>query len=319
MTRSFGILLLWVVLLGAGCGRPKDLGGPGTTPEMAKVPSDPGTLFVSFLNLERHGLSILLRTPSGRGYLVDAGRHGQGYDAGRDAIEPKLMKLGIHQLEGIVLSHPDRDHYGGAAYLLGHVPVKRVIDTGYDEPGMRDAYRKLRAGLREKGVEYQAVRAGDRLAWDESLEVEVLAPPRENLVASLKAGAPPSTNDNSLVLRVVHGKNVFLFPGDIQRAGRDSLLYYYGADHLKATVLAAPHHGFSHGRAFAHAVRPEIVVVPALAEYQEKKTVSPGQDMTGFFGAMGARVYVTGWHGDVEITSDGSSYQVKTQHDHKAD
>jgi competence protein ComEC len=119
-------------------------------------------------------------------------------------------------------------------------------------------------------------------------------------------------NDNSVVLRLRHGKNVFLFTGDIGEMGQDYLLKTIGAEKLKCTVLAAPHHGFDCYERFARVVKPAVVVASCLSDYPKDSLRSPGKKTTEVYGAVGAQVYVTGWHGNVQITSDGETYTVKT-------
>jgi competence protein ComEC len=154
------------------------------------------------------------------------------------------------------------------------------------------------------------VRSGDKLKWDEALEVEVLSPPKEFL--KQPKGVEYEINDNSVVLRVRHDRNVFLFTGDIGELGQDYLLQTIGAEKLKSTVLAAPHHGFDSYKRFAAVVKPEVVVASCLKDYPRDSIRSPGQQATDVYRTVGAQVYVTAWHGTVQITSDGESYRVKT-------
>jgi beta-lactamase superfamily II metal-dependent hydrolase len=119
-------------------------------------------------------------------------------------------------------------------------------------------------------------------------------------------------NDNSVVLRVRHGRNIFLFTGDIGELAQDYLLQTIGKEKLKCTVLAAPHHGFDCYERFAAVVNPEVVVASCLKDYPRDPIRSPGQKVTDVYGAVGAQVYVTAWHGTVQVTSDGESYTVKT-------
>jgi competence protein ComEC len=279
-----------------------------------------GELVVTFFEMPKHGIAIAVQTPTRHVYLVDTGIAREGHDTGREILAPFLRARKVAEIEGIVHTHPHEDHYGGTPYLLEHFKVKRVIDSGYDRgvyklvflsdlPSSSD-YPKLRKSIRERGTELQVVSAGDKLKWDDALEVEVLSPPKEFL--KQPKGVEYEINDNSVVLRVRHGRNVFLFTGDIGELGQDYLLKTIGAEKLKCTVLAVPHHGFDCYERFAAAVKPAVVVASCLKDYPRDVIRSPGQKTTDVYGPLGAKVYVTAWHGSVQVTSGGEIYTVKT-------
>lgn len=277
-------------------------------------PATPGAskLVLTVFSMPAHGLALALRTPAGRTILIDAGGKMVGYEAGRDTIGPWLKSRGIDRIDTLLVSHPDRDHYAGASFLLENFKVDRFVDGGLDSEEIHGDYRRLRQQAKTRGCLYRTVGDGESLDWDPALKVDVLSPPKGGLKPENEEDRN-SNNNNSLVIRVEHGKNVFLIPGDIQRIGRDYLLEHHRADRLKATVLVAPHHGFSHGKRFAEITKPEIVVVSCKAEYPGKDIVSPGKEAKDFFGALGARVLVTAWDGTIDITSDGNSCSVETK------
>lgn len=260
---------------------------------------------MTVFELRLHGLAVALETPSGAVYFVDTGKENDEFDSGKQVLAPFLRARNHKEIAAILVSHPHRDHFEGAAYLLKHFPVKSFVDGGIED----NDYTKLKTLAKDRGAAYQKVRAGDTLAWDDGIEVSVLAPPKDGV----KSPDNDSHNDNSVVLRIRHGKNVFLLPGDIEKEGRDSLLAAVPAETLRADVLVAPHHGFFEGKKFAEAVKPRTVVVSCLSEYSDKKPASPGKLATAVFGAVGAKVYVTAWNGTVEVLSDGSTVAVKSE------
>jgi competence protein ComEC len=287
------------------------LSEPLACQEQKPVPSN---LFrMTVFELKLHGLALALETPSGSLYLVDTGKKESDYDSGRDTIAPFLKARGVKEIAGILVSHPHHDHFEGASYLIKNFRVRTFLDAGVEGPLVADSYVKLKNHVSDRGIEYKSVHAGDVLKWDDALEVAVLAPPKEGV----KSDDGNFLNNNSIVLRIRHGKNVFLLPGDIQHDGRNSLMAAVPPETLRAKVLIAPHHGFFEGKHFAEAVKPETVVVSCLAEYSDKKLASPGKQATALFEAVGAKVYVTGWHGTVEITSDGAACTVKTEREHQ--
>ena len=323
---------------------------------LAVVPSaraaDSGKLTVTWLDLAVHGLAVVLETPGGKVFLIDTGgtratkSSGEAdYNSGRDAISPFLKARGYTEIAGISVSHPHGDHYGGAPWLLENWKVISYVDNGYTGRGQTDGYLKVRAtaqqtagvyllnqaaaaragelrdAAQKQGGNYRAVAAGDTLDWDPALMVEVLSPPAEFLGTKTdpaKISEHGLLNQNSIVLRVQHGKNVFLFPGDCYGGGFEGHLKAKVApERLKTTVLTAPHHGFNPGTNFPKMVQAEIVVASCLPDYPSNANTpnprSPGTRAHKVFGALGAKVYVTAWHGNVQVVSDGETVKATIQ------
>ena len=287
-----------------------------------------GKLTVTWLEMPVHGLAVVLETPAGKVFLIDTGgvqqKADSDYTAGRDTISPFLTARGWKEIAGISISHPHSDHYGGASWLLNNWKVGVFLDNGYEGRGQTTSYTQLRRMAEQRGASYRAVHAGDRMDWDPALTIEVLSPPAQFISTDsdpAKVSEHGLLNSNSIVLRVQHGKNVFLFPGDSYGGAYEQYLQAsVAAEKLKATVLTAPHHGFNPGTQFPKMTRPEIVVTSCLADYPSNANTpnprSPGERATQVFGALGAKVFVTAWHGNVEVTSDGETVKVTTQREH---
>ncbi len=283
--------------------------------------ADAGKLTVTWFEMKAHGLATLLETPSGKVYLIDTGADDKKleYNTARDNVSPFLKAKGYKQIEGIAISHPHGDHFGGLEWWLQNWPVKQMVDSGYTGRGLGNSYTRLRALAKEKGAEYIAITAGQKLAWDKDLSIEVLSPPKSFLETDSdpkKTEDSVLVNGNSMVLRVQHGDNVFLFPGDSYGMGQQYMMTNTPPAKLKATVVTAPHHGNSTDPNFADATHPKFVVVSCLADYPQKPVRSPAALAASIFGAYGAKTYATPWNGNISITSDGKALSVKTEREH---
>ena len=178
-----------------------------------------------------HGIAVFLEFPSGQTMLYDAGQMGSPHGGAR-AISEFLWNRGLTHLDAVVLSHPDIDHYNALPEVLKKFSVGAV----YVSPIMFEKDTRTVAELRRAidacGVPVHEVWAGDRLRTGDGCRVEVLHPPRDNLLVS--------SNANSLVLAVeCHGHRVML-PGDLESPGLDDML---AEEPLRCDVLLAPHHG----------------------------------------------------------------------------
>lgn len=85
------------------------------------------------------GQCILLQS-EGKTYLVDCG--GDSDTDAADTAAEKLLSMGISHLDGLILTHYDRDHAGGAAYLLTRIEADTIfLPDCVDADGYSEALR----------------------------------------------------------------------------------------------------------------------------------------------------------------------------------
>jgi competence protein ComEC len=190
------------------------------------------------------GLSVVVRTAN-HALLYDTGpAFGPAADSGNRIVAPYLRATGVRRLDGLVVSHDDADHTGGALSVLQALPVAWLATSLDDMDPLPlvadDAFR---------------CEAGQSWTWD-GVRFEVLHPGRASYALPMK------DNDRSCVLKVSAGGRAVLLPGDIERRVEEALLAQ-GAD-LAAHVLVAPHQGSrtSSTAAFVRAVGPREVIFP---------------------------------------------------------
>lgn len=200
-----------------------------------------------------HGCGIVVRTPTGRCLVYDAGRLGAATAAGR-SISAVLQTEGVWAIDCLVLSHADTDHFNGVPALLRRFRVRQVV-----VPSAFLASRSATAGglleqLRQLRVPVRTAAAGDSIAIDAQCVARVLHP---------LPGLPldgVSDNEQSLVLAVEAAGRRLLLTGDLEG---ESLSRFITAGPPACDLLVAPHHGSDGvglGR-LIQATRAEAVVV----------------------------------------------------------
>jgi competence protein ComEC len=117
--------------------------------QSAPAPPPPAGFRLTALDVGQ-GDSILLQVPEGA-VLVDQGPP-------EAEVDDQLRRLGVRRLALLVLTHPQRDHVGGAAEVLEHVHVDRLLDPSIptDNPEQAAAL----AEARERRVPAIRARAG---------------------------------------------------------------------------------------------------------------------------------------------------------------
>ncbi|MFW5947547.1 MAG: DNA internalization-related competence protein ComEC/Rec2, partial [Gemmatimonadota bacterium] len=177
------------------------------------------------------GDAVAIRSPAGRWLLTDAGIATDGYDAGARIVVPYLGHRGVRRLEGLVVTHPDADHMGGAAAVLEAFRPRWVAGPAVRAP--KSAYLALLRTAAGHGIPWIAARRGMTFELD-GMTVEVLHPP-DSVVWD-------DANDASVVTRVVYGEFEALLTGDAPAEVERVLVRRYGR-RLDADILKVGHHG----------------------------------------------------------------------------
>ncbi len=268
-------LVLVAVLAAAGCA------GIPSLPALPQQDAGTGELRAFFLDVGQGDSSLLLL--NGTVILIDAGGIGEG-----DRVVWYLRQLGVDHIDLLVATHPHADHTGGMDAVLSAFPVGRVLGAaGAETSAVNDNFFRE---VRDRGIPFREAERGQVLTPDPGLTLLVLSPPAGTQADDL--------NDNSIILKIVHGETGILYAGDAGSTAEEAVLR--AGFPVRAQVLKVSHHGSADAASapFLAAVRPEIAVIPLAADnpygYPHRETLALLQ-------GAGAAVYRTDRNGTIHV------------------
>ena len=217
------------------------------------------------------GQCILLQS-EGKTYMVDCG--GTTDSLAADTAAETLLSQGISQLDGLILTHYDRDHAGGAGYLLSRVPAKLLVLPPHHSQLSLEAEQILYG-------------ADDLLLTWGNIEIRIFA--------SQISG---NDNENSLCVLFDTENCDILVTGDRDGFGERMLLRHAAIPDVD--VLIAGHHGSQNATCeeLLAAVRPEIVCISAG---KDNLFGHPAPELLQRLESHGCSVYRTDLHGTITI------------------
>ena len=258
-----------------------------------------GTLRVAFADVGQGDMAII-STPSGQTIVVDGGPDPERAIQVLDAHTPFWKRT----LSLVALSHPHSDHVSGLNEAMRRYKVERVLE-------LRSEYKSADYMAWTRLAEYEgaqrlAARPGMRLAYDDGVEIRVLAPPGG------ASGTYAGANDASVVIRLAYGRASFLLTGDISSEGESWLLR--SGQVLDSDVLKVAHHGSatSSSAPFLRAVSPSAAVISAG---RDNRFGHPDAEVVERLeGVMPAsRIFKTFESGTITFETDGETLRVRTE------
>lgn len=256
----------------------------------------PGELRLTVLDVGQ-GLAVHAQT-AGHDLLYDTGpQFSTDANSGNRILLPYLRAIGVRRLDGLIVTHPDGDHAGGAISVLDGIPVDWTASS-------LPAGHPFRHAPGHRGCA-----DGQRWTWD-GVTFEMLHP---RAVDGDSAAAWRSGNDLSCVLKVSAAGKRVLLSADIEAAAEAALLARHGP-RLRADWLLAPHHGSrtSSTPAFVAAVGASTVVFPVGYRNRFRH---PNAEVLRRYEARGARLLRTDRDGAVtlHLGADGETLALERE------
>ena len=253
-------------------------------------------LTIDFLNIGQ-GDATYIQAPNGNSVLIDG-------SPGRILLSElgKVTPFYKRSVNAIVVTNPDADHYAGFIDLLGRYKVGELIEPGTFSP--TGTYKIFEDLVAEKHVPKIIGRRGMKIILDsrKGIYLEILFPDQD--VSTW------TTNNGSIVAKLVYGKTAVMFEGDAPQATEkyllalDRLSGHASSTNLGADILKVGHHGSRTATApeYVAALRPTYGIVSAGLNntygFPHKETVDTLNNYN-------VKMLVTFKLGTIEMKSDG--------------
>ncbi|MBI2623678.1 MAG: MBL fold metallo-hydrolase [Candidatus Liptonbacteria bacterium] len=194
------------------------------------------------------GDATLIRLPGDVSVLTDAGP-----DRSAVAAISAVLPAARHYIDVGIITHPQRDHYGGFADLLRHYRFGAIISNGRNAESGSEAWNSLLKKIGEADIPFVVLGGGARIRYRDSA-VEFLAPDG----AFLKS---KELNDTGLVSLVRTSGFSALLTADTGTRVEEFLVR--AGTPLHADILKVGHHGskYSSGKSFLQAVHPLAALI----------------------------------------------------------
>ena len=218
------------------------------------------------------GQCVLIQS-KGRTYVVDCGGDSDRRTA--DIAAEALMSQGYSRIDGLILTHTDKDHAGGAEYFLSRIHTDFLI--------LPDTHAAISVPDNTRTV----IAERDLHITDGDSEISVFVPVYHG-----------SDNEMSLCVLFQAKKCGILITGDRNAFGERSLLRH--AEIPDVDVLIAGHHGAKSSTCeeLLAAVKPEIV---CISVGKDNPYGHPNSELLERLSDFGCAVYRTDQQGTITI------------------
>jgi len=216
------------------------------------------------------------------------------------------MPFWDRQIEMIVLTHPEADHYLGLIDVIKRYGVKQFVIN--PAPSEASSFQEFQRAVVEEKAPVYAPKQGDRLKVG-PVQLAVLWPKLADsasvLGAQAQTQAQTDVNESAIVLGLAFGNFNALLTADIDFGVEKRLALN------QVEVLKVAHHGskYSTGQSFLEAVKPQLAVISV----GRNNYGHPTKEVIERLQSLGIKFLRTDQSGEVEVVSDGESWYTQGQ------
>lgn len=261
-------------------------------------------LEINFIDVGQ-GDCTLIRA-NGKSILVDAGgsKDEKSFDVGKNTVFPYLLDRGIVSLDYVIVSHFDSDHCQGFNFILKNMKVKTAIICNIGQES--EEYNHFVRLAKENKTKIRYVQKGSIIKLGKNKIIEILYPDKNEKIND------NAKNNNAIVFKLTWNKFSMLFTGDIEEKAERKILEMYKnkEEKLKSNILKVAHHGSKSStmQEFLEIVKPSLALIGVG---ENNNFGHPNDRVLNRLEQSGCKTYRTDMLGEITITSNGKSYNVK--------
>lgn len=240
------------------------------------------------------GDSILIKTPSNKKILIDAGTDESEY-----IVKSYLKKEKVKYLDFVIATHPDSDHIGGLDYIINNFNVEKLYMP--KQSTNSTSYNNLINACDSNSLDIKYLQKGDTINIDNLTDIYVLSP----------SYIQNENNLNSIVFNLNYKNKSFLFTGDCEKENENEIINSFNLRDVD--FLKVAHHGSSSSSSpnFIKEASPDVAVISCGYKNQYGH---PHKSTLDTLSKNNILTYRTDLNGDMVFYSDGNTISTKKEY-----
>lgn len=200
----------------------------------------------------------------------------------------KYIPFWDRKIEGVILTHPDSDHYAGLIEVVKRYKIDNYLVNGI--ASSNQSYQVLENEVGGRGIPKLVAKKGTSLRVGK-IHLDIVAPQEVRSEAD--------SNANSLVIDLKYGNFEAILPGDCPKEILNTILVNVPLNYLKVS-----HHGSKTGTDLltVEAFLPKLAVISV----GKNNYGHPNEEVLKILEEKNIKTLRTDEAGDIEVTSDGN-------------